>query len=83
MTMPAAGRLDNALNDIQEKKLNKLQLLLSDSEFEALETWRFENRATSRAAAIRMLIRLGMEATQEGGPPPFGGEEDDGVSADA
>ncbi len=67
------------MDDFQEKKLNKLQLLLSDSEFEALETWRFENRASSRAAAIRMLIRIGMDATTQATPPDIGSDsEDDG-----
>ena len=41
----------------------RLQIMLSPLELEALDTFRFEHRMTSRAAAVRELFRLGLAAT--------------------
>ncbi len=41
----------------------RLQVMLSDAELNALDDWRFAKRMPSRAAAIRELLRLGL-ATQ-------------------
>ena len=38
----------------------RLQIMLSDEELEALDDWRFAMRMPSRAAAIRELLRLGL-----------------------
>jgi hypothetical protein len=38
----------------------RLQIMLTASELEALDTWRFAARMPSRAAAIRELLRRGL-----------------------
>ena len=38
----------------------RLQIMLSASELEALENWRFDKRMPSRAAAVRELRRRGL-----------------------
>lgn len=40
-----------------EKRLYKMQLMLTDSELQEIDDWRFENRAESRSAAVRELIK--------------------------
>lgn len=40
----------------------RLQIMLSAEELEAVETWRFEKRMPSRAAAVRELLRRGLGA---------------------
>ena len=40
----------------------RLQIMLSPDELEALENWRFEKRMPSRAAAVRELLRRGLAA---------------------
>jgi hypothetical protein len=40
----------------------RLQVMLSAGELNAVDTFRFEHRMPSRAAAIRDLLRLGLEA---------------------
>lgn len=47
-------------NQRREKRIEKLQIMVADSEIEEIDDWRFTNRAPSRAAAIRQLINLGM-----------------------
>ena len=39
--------------------------MLDDNELEAIDSWRFENRLPSRAAAIRELIRRGLVKDDE------------------
>lgn len=46
------------------KRTDKLQLMLSPEELEAIDNWRFAHRLPSRAAAIRELITRGLN-TQE------------------
>ena len=48
-------------NEKREKKVEKLQLMVADSELEAIDDWRFENRASSRSNAMRTLIFLGLQ----------------------
>lgn len=50
------------LSDAPPKRTEKLQIMLDQFELEAIEDWRFRNRVPSRAAAIRELIRRGLEA---------------------
>ena len=38
----------------------RLQIMLSADELEALENWRFEKRMPSRAAAVRELLQRGL-----------------------
>lgn len=41
---------------------DRLQVMLGPEELEALDTWRFEKRMPSRAAAVRELLRRGLAA---------------------
>lgn len=47
-----------------EKRVEKLQIMVADSELAMIDDWRFENRAASRSAAIRSLIFLGLELSK-------------------
>ncbi len=40
----------------------RLQIMLTPDELEALDTWRFATRMPSRAAAIRELLKRGLAA---------------------
>ncbi|HWA49659.1 MAG TPA: hypothetical protein VG742_15410 [Dongiaceae bacterium] len=40
----------------------RLQIMLSGEELEAVDDWRFKSRMPSRAAAIRELLRRGLAA---------------------
>jgi hypothetical protein len=40
----------------------RLQVMLNADEYAALDTWRFEKRMPSRAAAVRELLRRGLAA---------------------
>lgn len=44
------------------KRNERLQILLSGQELKALDDWRFEHRMPSRAAAVRELLRRGLNA---------------------
>jgi metal-responsive CopG/Arc/MetJ family transcriptional regulator len=47
----------------------RLQIMLDDEELAAIDDWRFKRRMPSRAAAIRELLRRGLQAE-------LGGETD-------
>lgn len=51
------------------KRTEKLQLMLDPEELQAIDDWRFENRLPSRAAAIRELLRRGLQARGFDEPP--------------
>lgn len=40
----------------------RLQIMLTDEELHALDTWRFSKRMPSRASAVRELLRRGLLA---------------------
>lgn len=40
----------------------RLQIMLTADELEALDTWRFSRRMPSRAAAVRELLKRGLAA---------------------
>jgi hypothetical protein len=40
----------------------RLQIMLTGEEFAALDDWRFKRRMPSRAAAVRELLKRGLEA---------------------
>ena len=40
----------------------RLQIMLSPDELAAVDSWRFESRMPSRAAAVRELLRRGLAA---------------------
>jgi hypothetical protein len=44
----------------------RLQIILTREELAALDDWRFANRMPTRAAAIRALMRRGMEVRVDG-----------------
>lgn len=46
------------------KRTEKLQIMLSDAEIEAIDDWRFKHRLPSRAAAIRELISRGLHTDE-------------------
>jgi hypothetical protein len=46
-------------NDLQRGE--RLQLMLDESELRAVDDFRYRNRMPSRAAAIRELLRRGLE----------------------
>ena len=43
-------------------KTERIQLLVSEEELRSIDDVRFEKRIPSRAEAVRMLVRKGMEA---------------------
>jgi metal-responsive CopG/Arc/MetJ family transcriptional regulator len=44
------------------KRAERLQIMITDEELAALDTWRFGARMPSRSAAVRELIRRGLAA---------------------
>jgi hypothetical protein len=46
----------------ESSRENRLQIMLSAEEWKALDDWRFAKRMPSRAAAIRELLRRGLDA---------------------
>ena len=40
----------------------RLQIMLTDDEFRAVDDWRFKARMPSRAAAVRELLKRGLAA---------------------
>jgi len=44
------------------KRSERLQILLATAELEAIDDWRYDHHIPSRAAAIRVLLRRGLEA---------------------
>jgi len=47
----------------RNKRNERLQVMLSEGELKVIDGWRFDRRMPSRAAAIRELIRLGLDAS--------------------
>ena len=50
------GQMESALRE------ERLQIMLDSDELRAVDTFRFEHRMPSRAAAVRELFRLGLAA---------------------
>jgi len=48
------------MNDLTRGE--RMQIMLTKEELEALDLWRFERRMPSRAAAIRELLKRGLSA---------------------
>jgi hypothetical protein len=48
------------MNDLTRGE--RLQIMLTGEELEALDNWRFQRRMPSRAAAIRELLKRGLSA---------------------
>ena len=53
----------------------RLQIMLTQEELEALDNWRFSRRMPSRAAAVRELLKRGLAA--EGVISPGGSRSQD------
>lgn len=49
-----------AAEETAAKRSVRLLILLHKDEAEAVDDWRFRNRMPSRAAAVRELLRLGL-----------------------
>ncbi|MEE4212860.1 MAG: hypothetical protein V2I43_26740 [Parvularcula sp.] len=49
----------------QEKRLSKLQILVTDTELQNIDDWRFDNRAENRSSAVRELIAIGLALSAE------------------
>ena len=47
-------------------KTNRIQVLMSDEELQALDAWRYANHIASRGEAIRKLVYAGVAATAPG-----------------
>ena len=47
-----------------EKRLVKLQILVTDSELANIDDWRFVNRSDNRSTAVRELMAIGLEMTK-------------------
>lgn len=45
-----------------DKRMERLQVMLTDGELAALDDWRFSHRMPSRASAIRELLKRGLSA---------------------
>jgi hypothetical protein len=58
----------------------RLQIMLTPDEIEALDDWRFKRRMPSRAAAVRELLRLGLAAEGFATAPQGQRSEDFGVT---
>jgi hypothetical protein len=48
------------MNDLTRGE--RLQIMLTPEELEALDSWRFQRRMPSRAAAVRELLKRGLAA---------------------
>jgi metal-responsive CopG/Arc/MetJ family transcriptional regulator len=53
---------DGGSGNGREKRLERLQIMLTDTELDALDDWRFKARMPSRSAAVRELLRRGLAA---------------------
>jgi hypothetical protein len=47
---------------VADKRLSRLQVMLSTDELDALDNFRFDKRMPSRASAIREILRRGLSA---------------------
>lgn len=57
----------------------RLQIMLDDNELAAIDEWRFAQHMPSRAAAIRELLKIGLQAQTKGPADPKLRSEDFGV----
>ncbi len=58
----SAGMKNGAAKNGAQKRLSRLQVMLSADELAALDNFRFEKRMPSRASAIREILRRGLSA---------------------
>jgi len=54
------------MSDEQEqKKTERLHVLISPAELDAIDDWRFKNRLGTRAKAVRRLVQIGLRTSSE------------------
>lgn len=46
---------------VDEQRIIKFQMMMSKSESDAIDDWRFANRVGSKAEAIRLLVQKALE----------------------
>ncbi|HIE70141.1 MAG TPA: ribbon-helix-helix protein, CopG family, partial [Planctomycetes bacterium] len=56
----------------------RLQIMLDEAELAAIDEWRFAQHMPSRAAAIRELLKIGLETQTKGLADPRRRSEDFG-----
>jgi len=61
----------------------RLQIMLTSDELEALDNWRFSRRMPSRAAAIRELLKRGLAAEGFGSAEGGSRSQNFGVTGDS
>ena len=69
------------MNDLTRGE--RLQIMLTKEEIEALDNWRFRKRMPSRAAAIRELLKRGLSAEGFDYAETGGRSQDFGVTGDS
>ena len=67
------------MNDLTREQ--RLQIMLSEEELEAIDDWRFQSRMPTRAAAVRELLRRGLAAEGFAAASAGNRSEDFGVIA--
>ena len=55
-------------NSSGQKRSERLQILLAPEELAAIDDWRYDNRIPTRAAAIRELLRRGLNSNEMDAP---------------
>lgn len=50
------------MSDPHAKRMERLQVMVTEAELRALDDFRFEKRMPSRASAVRELLRRGLAA---------------------
>lgn len=63
--MSIASISDGSDGKMMNGRTGKFQLCISDEIIQEIDEWSFENRVRTRAAAIRRLIELGLNAPTE------------------
>jgi len=53
-------QMESIMGDLSRGE--RLQIMLTDEELQALDDWRFKTRMPSRAAAVRELLKRGLAA---------------------
>jgi hypothetical protein len=57
----------------------RLQIMLDENELAVIDAWRFKQHMPSRAAAIRELLKIGLQALTNGPVDPRRRSEEFGV----
>lgn len=57
-------------NNDEEKANVRLHIYLPKDEIDSIDNWGFDNRIRARTKAIRELVKLGLEASQNSNSRP-------------